>query len=383
VTAFALLNTNGPLALAIKSFGEYFNWGVTVEGVNQEPVPGVLRVDVVESPRIDAETMRTIERVRCGRDLPILLYAPPAPPGIIADMLCGLTNVLHVSSDTTTPRLIGQLSEFISELRRQTSFYLYVAKAETAFMAGNYQQAVIAAKEILSKTENPFAAHMILGRTLFKTERFSAALAHAKKASEIRPKSMAAASLLAAILKKEGNSEMAEGVLTQFLPLAETSIQYMLLLGDIYLENSKLPDAKRMYRMASDFDPQSKDAERGRLAIDVLEGDFQVAERIATTSLELFDLARYFNLLAISLVKNSQYKNAEKLYLNAAKLIGDNKENYKIYFNLGVCMKKARQYSLAVNYFQRCRSLAPKNFERALQQLINIETLQRNSKILA
>jgi tetratricopeptide (TPR) repeat protein len=151
----------------------------------------------------------------------------------------------------------------------------------------------------------------------------------------------------------------------------------MAQLGDVYFENGKLTEAKAVYKRANALDPQSEGPLKGLLALSILEGHVRNSRQMMTGRLAHIDLARFCNLRGIALTANKRYALAERLYLNTADLLGDEKELYKIFFNLGLCMKKAGEYRKAEDYFQKCERSAPKAFSRASQQLRNLSARMR------
>jgi tetratricopeptide (TPR) repeat protein len=369
MAVFAFAKLSSPLALAIKAFGEYFSWPAEVADIKYPRPIGKVLIKVVEAGATDAQTMRYIEKMRDGRERPILLFSPEPEPGPIGSILQDMPNLFFIPSNATADDLIASLAAIIGEVESNRRFFIDAESAEDSYLNHRYMDALNAAKRMLASEYQPFIPHMIIGRTLFMSDRIHPALQHGKKALTARPTSMPAASLVAAAHQKLGQSHLAEKYLVKFLPQAETSVMYMVQLGDVYFENGKIPDAKATYKKANSLEPEAEGALKGLLAVSILEGDLRASKQIMMGPLAHFDLGRFCNLRAIALTNNKQFKNAEKLYLNTVNLLGKDRNLYKLYFNLGLCMKKAGNVDKSIKYFDMCERMAPRSFSRVTQQL--------------
>ena len=372
---FAFSKLNSTLALAIKSFAEYFSLPVEIADIRQPRPFGKVLIMVVESSATNSATMREIEKLRNGRERLVLLFSPKAEAEPFASILVEMPNLFFISASASAQDLIKGLRHISNLIETNIKFYIESDAAEEAFLAHRYVDSTNTANRMLASDYLPYIPHMILGRTLFESERIPPALEHAQKALLARPKSIAAASLVAAAHQKLGQSKVAEKYLVEFLPVAETSMLYMIQLGDVYFENGKITDAKAMYQKSKKLDPTEIGALKGLLAVSILDGDWKSAKQMTTSALVHTDLGRFCNLRAISLTANLQFKNAEKLYLNTIKMLGKDRHLYKLYFNLGLCMKKSGDALKSVKYFEMCERMAPKIFSRVTEQL---KVIRRN-----
>ena len=381
MAVFAFTKLNSPFALAMKSFAEYFSLPLEITDIKLPRPIGQVQIAVIEAKYADAATMRHIEKVRDGRERPVLLFSPPPEPGPIASILAEMPNLFFISARGTAEDLIQGILEITELVEEQRKFFIDAESAEDAYHGNRYMDALNAAKRMLSSEYQPYIPHMIIGRTLFMSDRVHTALHHAKKALTSRPKSIAAASLVAAAHQKLGQSSVAEKYLVKFLPFAETSMLYMVQLGDVYFENGKIPDAKATYEKANGIEPNDKGALKGLLAVSILEGDLHTAKQMTAGPLAHYDLGRFCNLRAIALTANKQFKYAEKLYLNTVTLLAKDKNLYKLYFNLGLCMKKAGNRDKSVRYFEMCEAMAPEKFNRVSQHLRRLKGNTSMNKI--
>ena len=366
---FGFSKLNSQLALAVKAFADYFSLPVEIADIRRPRPFGKVLIKVVEASVTNAATMRGIEKLRNGREPLVLLFSPKAGVEPFASILTEMPNLFHIAADASAADLIRELHRMAKLIETNIKFYIESEDAEEAFLAHRYTDAERIAHRMLAGNHQPYTPHMLLGRMLFDSGKAHAALGHAQKALHERPRSIAAASLVAASYQKLGQSNVAENYLLEFLPIAETSMLYMIQLGDVYFETGKISNAKTTYQRSKDLDASEKRALDGLLAVSLLDGDMKAAKHMATSLLAHTDLGRFCNLRAISLTTNRQFKNAEKLYLNALKLLGVDRDVYKLYFNLGLCLKKAGHALKAVQYFETCKRMAPKSFDRINQQL--------------
>ena len=383
MAVFAFTKLNSPLALAMTSYAEYFSLPIEISDIKLPRRIGQVQIAVIEAKSTDAATMRHIEKVRDGRERPVLLFSPSPEPGPIATILAEMPNLFFISANATAEDLIQGMIDITAIIEEQRKFFIDAESAEDAYHGNRYLDALNAAKRMLSSEYQPYVPHMIIGRTLFISDRVHTALHHAKKALTSRPRSIAAASLVAAAHQKLGQSSVAEQYLVKFLPFAETSMLYMVQLGDVYFENGKIPDAKATYEKANDLEPNDKSALKGLLAVSILEGDIHTTKQLTAGPLAHYDLGRFCNLRAIALTANKQFKYAEKLYLNTVSLLDKDKNLYKLYFNLGLCMQKAGNTEKSVRYFEMCEAMAPEKFIRVSQQLRRLKGKPLPNKIVA
>ena len=349
-------------AVAAASFSKYFQVPCYIAKHDGKYDPAKVQVTVIEVKVIDPATLRFIEKVRQGRERIVFIYAPKSENSDIETVLENYVNVFYIEAHQVGDQLIQAFFDLHQKLASHEKFYLWAQKAEEAFLKDDAVGSLAISKKLLKSNYEPFLVYMLMARAYFASGATKEALGCSEKALKIKPQSLAAASLVAACHRKMGRSDLAMKVLEECSDGAENSMRFMMMLGHVKLDNGEVKQAKKIFQKAKKLDEEDKEADEGLLAVSLVEGDLKVAKSLQSNSLASMDMVRFLNLRAISFTNNRKFDMAEKLYLNAIEFLGDRPENYKIFFNLGICLKKAGDPAKALDYMQECEKRAPDTF---------------------
>ena len=366
---------NSEFSLATTSFAAFFALKavIVVKGLGEDGRH--IHIKVIESDTFDWSLFRRVEQLRADSSLPLIVYAPEAEDERIRLCLESMPFLHHIVSDQPQKEFVDSLVNTIKDLRSQKDFLKAVVAIEYALNTGKISEALPSIESVRSSDQDPYLTNLLLGRYYFACKEYDNALEYTEKSLEILPQSMPAAALLAASYQKLNQPMKAQEILEKFLPLAEASLDYLVLLGDIHFEQGHVEESRSLYSRAQALDPLNQNSRKGLLAISILEGDFSVKAEFITGKVLLLDLARFCNIRAIALVANSNFTLADKLYRNTAHLLSGSHEIYKIYFNQGLCHKKSGDFELAREYFLKCMDIAPGEFKRINQQISALKPL--------
>jgi tetratricopeptide (TPR) repeat protein len=363
------------MAQALVAYAKYFELPATVERSGAEMQPDQIAIEMMESTKTDSKAMRRLEMIMGEQLMKMVLMIAPSPdPGPLADALADMPHVFRLPPSVSAQEFVQKLKSLVETIDANKDFYTGFAAAEREVAAGKASEVVDAIKNLEAKGVDSFACQMLLARVYYNLNKLDDALNYGRLAARAKPKSLAARSLVAAIYAKRGEITKAEKVLEMSLDVAETSIGYLVQLGDVYFDQGKVEKSKEAYKKAKSLDPNSKKADEGLLAVSLLEGDFKAAKDSLVAKGLNFDLARFCNIRAVNLTKYGKFPQAEQMYNNTIGLLGNSPDVYKVLFNLGLCLKKAGNVSSALEYFQKCQSSAPKDFDRVQEQ---IESLRK------
>lgn len=130
-----------------------------------------------------------------------------------------------------------------------------------------------------------------------------------------------------------------------------------------------LPVAITAFEAALEKEPENQRAKQGILAANLVEGRTNLAGSSELASSQSMEIARMFNLKGISMAESGHFRTAERLYNNAMKILPNKEIAYKLWLNLGLCMKKKGDLAAALAYFEKCQELAPPHYKRAESQI--------------
>jgi tetratricopeptide (TPR) repeat protein len=189
----------------------------------------------------------------------------------------------------------------------------------------------------------------------------------------MRPKSLEVSNLLASIYYKKGDTENYNAIVQQTLRLAEIHLQNLLHWGDVYLEQGNVQRSITAFEAALEKEPENQRAKQGILAANLVEGRTNIAGTAEIASAQSMEIARMFNLKGISMAESGHFRTAERLYNNAMKILPNKEIAYKLWLNLGLCMKKKGDLPAALAYFEKCQELAPPHYKRAEAQILALK----------
>src|SRR5690606_6088947 len=89
------------------------------------------------------------------------------------------------------------------------------------------------------------------------------------------------------------------------------------------------------------------------------------------------EVVRHYNNRGVELSKNGDIAGAIREYEQALKLFPNSKDNFRIYFNIGLArakLKTPNDYRLAVESLQKCLELSP-GFDKAINTIDSINKI--------
>lgn len=216
----------------------------------------------------------------------------------------------------------------------------------------------------------PFRLLMLQTQIAMGSKDYRGAAHHIETALGHVPQSIEAKNLEAILFLKMGDKQKYDECIESSIKLAEVHLNNLLHWGDTYLDQGKTGKSSTAYAKVLEGDSTNSRAAIGLLANNLLEGKRNVKPPDGVTGVEL---ARSFNLRGIAMVSQGNFKVAEKLYQNSMAMLNDTSVAFKLWLNLGPCMKKKGDLDKAVDYFEKCDRIAPEGFDRAKAQIKQIE----------
>lgn len=210
-------------------------------------------------------------------------------------------------------------------------------------------------------------------------KKYDEAIKYAEKAKDTFPYSIEINSLLAKLYMHNKDKANLEKTIDDSLNITRVQLANYLYWGDNHLMNGETNKAKNSYQTALSLDPESEKAKHGVVATNILSGKQDLSDGLNGVNIGIFDIARICNIKGITMVHNMKYQIAQTLYHNAVKFMPtESKLLHKIYYNLGLCLKKSGNLVGAHEHFVTCYKMSKSQNLNAKKQMIYIESLLGN-----
>ena len=249
------------------------------------------------------------------------------------------------------------------------SFLHQVNDTYTAVTEGKFSEASKSLKLIGDRFKSSLRYSIWVAQIHLGLKDYDRALKACLSAQKLKPTSLEVANLLASIYFKRGDTANYNLIMEKTLRIAEIHLQNLLHWGDVYLEQGHARKSVTAFEAALAKDPKNQRARQGILATNLVEGKTILAGSADLAGNQSLEIARMFNLKGISMAEAGQYRTAERLYSNAIKILPNQDIAYKLWLNLGLCMKKKGDLIAALEYFQKCQESAPPEYKRAAAQI--------------
>ncbi|SMF78147.1 tetratricopeptide repeat protein [Pseudobacteriovorax antillogorgiicola] len=265
-------------------------------------------------------------------------------------------------------------------IKKNQKLLQYRTKLQVAIHKKEFSLAMKVYQAIQKRYPYPYRSHLLAGEIMYGLKQYDEAIAEVKQAQELIPNSMEADSLLARIYLERGDEAHYQDVMNRMTQKAEIHLKNMIHWGHVYVEKGETLKSLSVYERALEEDPNNVDAQHGYLAANLISGKTEVAKEIIEGSSQALQLARLCNMKGISMANKGQYRSAQKLYRNAMNFLPDKAAEHKLWFNLGLCLKKKGELVDAREMFEKCQATAPKDFKKVHDQIEDIDRKLREQR---
>ncbi|NRA43744.1 MAG: tetratricopeptide repeat protein [Oligoflexales bacterium] len=216
--------------------------------------------------------------------------------------------------------------------------------------------------------------HTLLARCYLLGEKADQAEEEALKACGFDQDNIEAYEILAKARALKGEYSEAIETLNKNQKLISHRLECTLLLADLNLEAGDIMASKKSYHKAITIDPRSAAAKKGKFLVGIIDGSItSVKSNEKDKTKKSIELAKVCNSKAIALVKAKQFDLAETLYQNTIRILPDKRIEYKLWMNLGLCMKKAKNYARAKEFFEIGKKKYPPGYTRFDEQIDSLK----------
>ena len=239
----------------------------------------------------------------------------------------------------------------------------------------DYQAAKTLHGKIKIDYHHPFKINLLESEILYGMEKYNESLKACEKAKELLDTSLEADVLLSKIYLALGEKDKHQAVLSTMTEKAEIRLKNMLHWGTVYMERGEVNKSLSVYEQAMAKDKKNIEAVEGAVAANLINGREEVAKDIIESAPHALELARVCNMRGIAMANQGQFELAEKLYRNAISFLPSKDDAFKLWMNLGLCMKKKGDYENALEMFDHSKKAAPGNFDRVEEQINHTQAL--------
>jgi predicted Zn-dependent protease len=223
-----------------------------------------------------------------------------------------ITPASHVDTETTPVRVEPKVTTSVS-----------FKDGESAFHAGQYDEAVKAFKGYTgTKPENPWG-HYMLGLSAWKSKDLDQAEGEFLKVIELDPSHLKSRLNLARVYLDKGELDKSMEQIESVLKVDSFNVEGFRLLGRVSEEQDKLVEAEQAYRQALKLDGQDSWSMNnlGLVLIKQKRADESIGMLARAVEIKP-ENSRFQNNLGMSLELNGYFTGAAKAYQTAVELDG-------------------------------------------------------------
>ncbi|MFK7828054.1 MAG: tetratricopeptide repeat protein [Oligoflexales bacterium] len=212
------------------------------------------------------------------------------------------------------------------------------------------------------------------GNLCFRNNKLNKALTIGEELLNQDLTNVRAMNLVSRIYMRQNKHDEALTVLENANILAPKNIHRLLELGDICIQTNQGPKARKYYEEAYESAPEDPNTIGALGKFEVHEGNQNAALEIFKKTMSEEEVAGFLNNAGIRAVRNSNIKEALKLYELAINSLKTNKYVSQLYFNMALAQKRLKNLEACRDYLKK--SLEHKtDFSKAAKQLKEVEKL--------
>ncbi|MFK7823819.1 MAG: tetratricopeptide repeat protein [Oligoflexales bacterium] len=350
MNSLEIITNSKNLPEAVKGFTHFMGWStkVSVQGIKSNF--SVVKNDLIitgdeEDENIDIE--KILERIRKNNPFKPIVIISTNPSAKLENNCFKHKPVFFCSWPFNSKNFIDQLIAEKDAYEGSKSAGTKLDKVYALLDAGKPAEAKNTLGEIASLISSS-KKHTLLAKCFLLGGKAEIAEREAHKACSYDRDNIESCEILARAKALKGDYAEAIATLNKNEKLINNNLECTLLHADLNFAVGELIESKKYYIKATAIDPKSADAKKGKYILGIIDGSINsVKSSEKDKTKKTIELAKVCNSKVVALVRAKQFDLAEKLYQNTIKIIPDKRLEYKLWMNLGLCMKKAKKYEKA------------------------------------
>ena len=376
MNSLEIITNSTNLPEAIKGFTHFLGWTnkVSTQGIKSNFA--VVKNDMIimgdeENTSLDIQLV--LERIRKNNPFKPVIIISPSYTEELENACYKHKPVFFCNWPFNSKNFIDQLLAAKETYESAKSAGAKLDKVYSLLDANKPGEAKKCLEDIASLI-SPTKKHTLLAKCYLLGQRAEQAESEALKACGFDQENIEAHEVLARAKALKGQYSDAIATLKKNQKLVNNSLECTLLLADLNLEVGEISESKKSYTKAITLDPKSAEAKKGKFLVGIIDGSITtVKSNEKDKTKKSIELAKVCNTKAISLVRAKQFDLAELLYQNTIRIIPDKRIEYKLWMNLGLCMKKAKNYAKAKEFFEIGKKKCPPGYTRFDEQIASLK----------
>jgi CheY-like chemotaxis protein/tetratricopeptide (TPR) repeat protein len=236
-------------------------------------------------------------------------------------------------------------------------------------MNGDSKKIVTLIEGLLKNIANPFIFVLCAGEHLLNKGDLDNAEKVLRIAQKIDPNNVTVITELSKIYHRTGRSDLAIVMLSKANAMSPDSVERLCLMGEIGLTVQDPERARKYFEATLKIDKDHAKAKAGMVLTDNLkDSKIQPAGKSVSSG-----LASSLNIVAVTLVKNSQFDKAISQYQSAMCFVFDPGTLARLQFNLGMAYLKDKKFEQAHKWFKVAAGNATPEFQKPTGVLEKLE----------
>jgi arylsulfatase A-like enzyme/Tfp pilus assembly protein PilF len=274
--------------------------------------------------------------------------------------------------------------------REKIGIYVELNKARELMLTSDFKQAETMALNIIKQDPGIIDAYSTLGNIYLKQNRYEEAVAHYKKAFDLKPDDAALITGIAGCLLKLNRESEAEKVLVDSLRVVPSDSRIFFMLGNVYRAKQEEQKAIEAFNKCLKLNPKSASAHNALAAIYFLRKDYQTARKNVEAALKFDDRLPGVHYTRAQIFENEG--RVEEAVQEYEKELAVSEKNFRAAYNLSEIYRRVgnsaeeeyylrkaielnEEFPLSYLYLARIQLKSGKNYQEAIDLVT--KSLQR------
>lgn len=381
----AIYSTISQLTAAVSAFSEFLGHPVEtialrrIADLHKDKSVDALILGIPDRRELAFKIVKSIRKNPNKPFIPVLLFLEAfdlPTKGLCSD----LEYVYPSLSSPKDSSWITQLEKILTRTSCGQDQINIREKIATEFNHKNFKGIHPLIEKYIMLTGNEFKGHILKATLFYKTNSPSKAREEIMAAIKLNRNSIEARILLASVYQEMGKPKESEKTLKNCLKSNPNDVNILAKLGLVLINIANEAEANKVLKNALSIDPKNREVIFGIMALDILHDKTpEVKEKLEKYGILKSGIA-FLNKLTINLAFANQFDFAEKIFKGIISITGKKETDYKIWMNLGLSAKKARDLNKALNFFEAASQCAPEGYNRAAEQMNSIKVMLRRNK---
>lgn len=380
----AIFCTDAELPEAVQQFAHFEELGVTTERIDTlDALDGIADLEglIIQTTAPAWESLDMVRRLRASEKtpfLPVLLFLPDLNNYFKA-VCFDFEFVLPCSLPPSGHELVPGLKKMVWFARKKQEMLHKRTELEKCLRLRKFENFENLLAAFNSHEKDPFRSQLIKARMAFEQRDLPLALELVTAAIKENNRSLEARNLLNAVYCESGPLEKVQSIVEKNLAMAADHPPFIATGARLALMEAKWAESLALFEKSYALDPGQGAVIAGMLACQII---LQKPGEAKTWAKKLEpSMVKHLHSYCLDLGRSALLNEAETILNQSLKLLPQQKDVYRLWMNLGIQAKRARKMKKAQSFFQACAAAAPAGYDKAQQQLREIEVILKKAQV--